>query len=338
LLEIHASMSSLVANWKEVLTTTNLPAGRPVDAVSRWLILTRASVFPMTLTSGLIGGLLAAGHPRANGWYFAVSLLGLVAAHACNNLMNDYFDLEGGVDQSDSPRALYAPHPVLAGWITKSGLVRAIAIFNAMGAAVLLYLFTVRGWPIVAFAAAGLFISVFYVAPPLRLKHHGLGEPGVFVVWGPLMIGGSYYVTTGEIPGWVWLASLPYAILVTTVLIGKHVDKLEHDARKGIRTLPVLIGEANALALNRGLMISFYVVVAALVVVGVLGPWVLLVLASLPLLRKILKVYSEPRPAAPPPRYPIWPLWYVAAAFVLTRRAGILLVLGLVLNRLAPLL
>ena len=62
-----------------------------------------------------------------------------------------------------------------------------------------------------AFALAGLFISVFYVAPPLKLKHHGLGEPGVFVVWGPLMIGGTYYVTAGTLPPWVWVATLPYA-------------------------------------------------------------------------------------------------------------------------------
>ena len=331
-------MSSYVANWKEVLSTSNLSDKKPVDFVSRWLILTRAAVFPMTLTSGLIGGLLAIGHPDADWRYFTVSLLGLVAAHACNNLMNDYFDLEGGVDQSDSPRALYAPHPVLAGWITKSGLLRAIAFFNALGAIVLVYLFTVRGWPVVAFAAAGLFISVFYVAPPLKLKHHGLGEPGVFVVWGPLMIGGTYYVTTGDVAPWVWAASLPYAILVTTVLIGKHVDKLEHDRRKGIHTLPVLLGSEAALQLNRALMASFYVVIAALVISGTLGIWVLLVLASLPLLRKVWKVYSEPRPAAPPANYPIWPLWYVAAAFLLTRRAGALFLLGLALNHLLPVL
>ena len=187
----------------------------------------------------------------------------------------------------------------------------------------------------VLFAAAGLFISVFYVAPPLRLKRHGLGEAGVFVVWGPLMVGGTYYVTTGEMPAWVWAASLPYAILVTTVLIGKHVDKLEHDVGKGIHTLPVLLGAGPTLALNRALMASFYVVVVGLVASGVLGAWVLLSLASLPLCAKVWKVYSKPRPAAPPPRYPIWPLWYVGAAFVLTRRAGALFVLGLLLNRLA---
>ena len=50
----------------------------------------------------------------------------------------------------------------------------------------MLYLASVRGPLIVAFALGGLFVSVFYVAPPIRLKHHGLGEPGVFLVWGPL--------------------------------------------------------------------------------------------------------------------------------------------------------
>ncbi|MGH7896984.1 MAG: prenyltransferase [Candidatus Binatia bacterium] len=329
-------MGYRVANWKEVLTTTNLRPGRPVDFVSRWLILTRAAVFPMTLTSGLIGGLLAAGHPQANWAYFAIGLVGLIAAHACNNLMNDYFDLAGGVDESDSPRALYAPHPVLAGWISKAGLVRAIVFFNLLGALVLGALFLVRGWPVLALALAGFFVSFFYVAPPLRLKHHGLGEPGVFVVWGPLMIGGIYFVTTGELPMSVWAASIPYAILVTTVLIGKHVDKLEHDSRKGIHTLPVLLGAPAALALNRFLIVSFYVTILALVVSGTLGAWVLLVLGSLPLLRQLLHVYSRPKPEAPPAGYRIWPLWYVAPAFVLTRRAGALFVLGLLLNRILP--
>lgn len=332
-----ASRGSLLENWREVLLTSNLSAGRTMDPVSRWLILTRASVLPMTLTSGLIGGLLAAASPNPHWGAFALSLVGLTVAHACNNLMNDYFDFRGGVDTSASPRALYAPHPVLAGWITEQGLRRAILLLNAIGLAILLVLYAARGWPVAAFALAGFLVSFFYVAPPIRLKHRGLGEPGVFVVWGPLMIGGTYFVTTGELPAWVWAASIPHAILVTTVLIGKHIDKFEHDTARGVATLPVLLGEKPALRLNQALMVSYYVVVAALVAAGVLGLWVLLVFASVPLLVRMLKLYSAPKPDRPPARYPIWPLWYVASAFLLTRRAGGLFVLGLVLDRLLPL-
>ena len=104
---------------------------------------------------------------------------------------------------------------------------------------------TQRGPLVAAFALGSLFVSVFYVAPPIRLKHIGLGEPGVFVVWGPLMTVGTFFIATGQIPGWAWVASLPYAILVTSVLFGKHIDKIEANTKKGVRTMPVLLGERN---------------------------------------------------------------------------------------------
>jgi 1,4-dihydroxy-2-naphthoate octaprenyltransferase len=313
----------------------NLADDRPMDAVSRWLIMTRAAAIPMTLTSGLIGGLLAVRAANPNWGYFALSLAGLLIAHACNNLTNDYFDLESGVDTFSAPRALYAPHPILAGWTSRSGLARAIALFNLVDAAILFALFVVRGWPVVLFALAGFLISVFYVAPPVRLKHRGLGEPGVFIVWGPLMVCGTYYATTGELPFWVWAASITYAILVTSVLMGKHIDKLPYDAKQDVRTLPVILGERAALRANQILMCSFYVVIAGLVVAEVLGVWTLLVLASLPLLWRTLSLYSRAKPDKEPPNYPVWPLWYVASAFVHARRAGALLVLGLFANWLA---
>src|SRR2546425_5583445 len=262
----------LPASWRRLIATGTPPRGRAIDGVSRWRLIPRAGVFTMTLTSALIGGLLAAATAVAPRWgYFALALLGLVIAHAANNMINDYFDLSGGVDTAEYTRALYAPHPILSGLITKRGLLAAIAAVNLADLAILAALVAARGWPVAAFALAGLFVSVFYVAPPLKLKHHGLGEPGGFVVWGPLMIGGTYYVTAGTLPAWVWLASAPYALAVTTVLIGKHVDKYEQDRARGIHTLPVLLGRTTSLRLNQALMIGFYVTVLALVVRGVLG-------------------------------------------------------------------
>ena len=227
---------SLISNWKEVLDTANLSPDKEMDVVSKWLIITRAAVFSMTATSGLIGGLLAAALAASpNYLHFGLALVGLVLAHAANNMINDYFDLQGGVDDDEYTRALYAPHPVLSGLLTKRQLLTAIAAVNVIDALIMAYFVINVGWLTLVFALAGLFISVFYVAPPLKLKHHGLGEPGVFLVWGPLMIGGTYYVTAGQLPpAGVWLACVPYALVVTTVLIGKHIDKLDVDKAKGI--------------------------------------------------------------------------------------------------------
>jgi 1,4-dihydroxy-2-naphthoate octaprenyltransferase len=217
-------------------------------------------------------------------------------------------------------------------------LLSAIAIVNLIDAIILVFFFLKTGWPVMVFALLGLFISVFYVAPPIKLKHHGLGEPGVFIVWGPLMIGGTYLVTAGEIPPpGVWLACVPYALIVTTVLIGKHIDKREADQSKGIRTLPVILGERISLWLNGALMIAYYLVVLVLVALGTLDAWVLLVFIALPRLGRVLKIYREPRPTEPPPDYPVWPLWYVSAAFYHNKLAGMLFVLGLILNLIFPL-
>ena len=55
--------------WKTAYNTANLPVGmtHPPDAVSKWIVITRAAVFSMTVTSGLIGGLLAVGAQRLTG-------------------------------------------------------------------------------------------------------------------------------------------------------------------------------------------------------------------------------------------------------------------------------
>src|SRR4029077_5911693 len=305
-------LGGLLDNWRHILAQGNLPAGRAIDGVSRWLLITRACVFSMTATSALIGGLLAATAPQANWRCFALALVGLILAHAANNMINDLFDTAGGVDTAEYTRALYAPHPLLSGLISKRGLIASIAAVNLIDLLILIALVSVRGWPVAAFALAGLFISVFYVAPPLKLKHHGLGEPGVFVVWGPLMIGGTYYVTAGSITPRGGGATPAHPISVTTVLIGKHVDKYEQDSARGIHTLPVILGRETSLRLNQALMIAFYPIVVGLVLPGALGPGVLLVVLALPRLVRVLKAYSEPKPAAPPPNYRIWPLWYVA--------------------------
>jgi len=329
---------SMLSNWKEVIDTANLSPEKEMDVVSKWLIITRAAVFSMTATSGLIGGLLAAGIVANPNWLnFGLALVGLIIAHAANNMNNDYFDMQGGVDTQEYARALYAPHPVLGGLISKRRLGGAVLLLNLVDALILAVLYLRTDWPVLAFALAGLFISFFYVAPPIKLKHIGLGEPGVFVVWGPLMIGGAYYVTAGQLPApGVWLATIPYALIVTTVLLGKHIDKLEADRQKGIRTLPVLLGERASLWLNVALMSAFYAIVAALVLSGALAVWVLLVFLALPRLVEVLKIYRQPKPSKPPENYAVWPLWFVSWAFYHNKRAGTLFVLGLALNLLFP--
>ena len=290
----------------------------------------------MTLIAVFTAGLLAVRATGFNVVLFGLAAVGAVLAHASNNLMNDLFDLDVGNDTEQYPRALYAPHPILSGMITRGGLIRAVLVVNLIDFVIMVFLVTQRGWPVLGFALAGLFISVSYTAPPLRLKKRGLGEPGVFLIWGPLMIGGTYFAATGHLTWQPLLASVPYGLLVTSVLMGKHIDKLPWDGPKGVGTLPYLVGEARARRITQVLMIAFYPVVLLLVLGGVLGLASLLVILAVPRLLEVLRQYAKPKPTSPPDDYPVWPLWYVAAAFLHTRRAGGLLVLGLLVGAILP--
>src|SRR5438105_7879319 len=242
--------------WRVVMSTCNAPAGAS-DVVTRWLVLTRACVQPMTLTSAAIAGLLAVRVPGFSVVLFALAALGIVLAHAANNLVNDIFDESLGADTADYPRALYAPHPVISGMATRRTLVTAFLVLNLLDLAILLVLTAYRGWPIIAFALLGLLGSVGYAAPVLRFKKRGLGEPVVFLVWGPLMVGGTYFAANGQLPWQVLAASIPYSILCTTVLFGRQIDKLQWDAPLRIWTRPLLRCGRAARPLTLDLMAPF---------------------------------------------------------------------------------
>jgi 1,4-dihydroxy-2-naphthoate octaprenyltransferase len=340
------TLRTRLAAWSEIMQTANPPATLPLDTVGKWLVMTRAAVFPMTLWSGTIGALLAVEQSRlvpglVIDWLGVVlAVVGIVLAHAANNLINDFFDQSQGIDSEGYVRALYAPHPVLSGWITRAGLRNAILALTAIDGLILIALALRNPQPalVAAFALAGLFLSVFYVAPPFSLKRRGLGELDVFLTWGPLMIGGTYLVATGTIPVWVLIFSMPYALLVTSVLFGKHIDKIEPDTALGIRTLPVILGEPLARRTGQLLMLAFYPLLLGAVLAGWVGPWVLLAGLAIPELIRALRFFNKPKPDAPPAWYPArgWPLWFVGFAFRHVRLAGFLMTLGLVLNVLIP--
>jgi 1,4-dihydroxy-2-naphthoate octaprenyltransferase len=332
----NATRRSRLSSWAYALRTTNPPPDGPADLVTRWLVITRAAVLPMTLFAGLVAALLADRQPGLDWRWLTLAIIGILLAHTVNNLMNDLFDTQTGLDSNTYPRALYAPHPVLSGLVTRRTLLIAIGLVNLADLAILIVLTWARGWPVLAFALSGFILSVAYTAPPVRLKKRGLGEPDVLVVWGPLMVCGTYYSAVGHV-GWdVLLASLPYGLLCTTVLMGKHTDKIPFDEPLGIRTLPVMIGEARARVLTLAMMVGFYVLVVAAVLARAM-PWpALVVVLALPRLIKVWPYFRRPPPDEPPADFPVWPLWYAALAWVHVRQAGALLVLGLAIGALLP--
>lgn len=304
-----------------------------LDPVAKWLIACRASVLFMTFTAAALGGLMAwrAGSFHWDLWLATV--LGLMFAHATNNLLNDYTDSRRGIDKDNYYRNQYGVHVLEDGLMNEGQFWRYLGV--TAGIALLLggWLVWQRSGLTVDLMLAGAFFVLFYTWP---LKYYGLGEPAVLLVWGPLMVGGSYYVLAGH---WSWAVawlSLVFALGPTTVLFGKHTDKLEADRSKGVNTLPVILGERLSRRCVLGMIAAQYLLSIGLVLSGSFGWPLLLVLASLPALPRLFRVYQHPKPTEKPEGYPdeVWPLWFSAHAFRHTRRFTSLFLVGVVVDTL----
>jgi 1,4-dihydroxy-2-naphthoate octaprenyltransferase len=304
-----------------------------LDPVAKWLIACRASVLFMTFTAAALGGLMAwrAGVFQWDLWLATV--IGLMFAHATNNLLNDYTDSRRGIDKDNYYRNQYGVHVLEDGLMNERQFWRYLGVTAAVALALGGWLIAQRAGLTLDLMLAGAFFVLFYTWP---LKYYGLGEPAVLLVWGPLMVGGSYYVLAGT---WSWdvaWLSLVFALGPTTVLFGKHIDKLEADKSKGVNTLPVILGERRARRWVLGMLLAQYVVCVSLVLVGSFGWSLLLVMINVPILPGLFRVFSQVKPAFAPTDYPeeVWPLWFSAHAFRHTRRFTSLFLAALVLDTL----
>jgi 1,4-dihydroxy-2-naphthoate octaprenyltransferase len=302
-----------------------------LDIISRWLISTRAAVLIMTFISAALAGIFAwrDGSFHLGRWVLLV--IGLIFAHATNNLINDLTDYKRGVDKNNYFRTQYGPQPIQQGLLTIRTLLVYIAVTGLIAVAAGIPLVLQGGSTALWLMIAGVVFVLFYTFP---LKYIGLGELAVLVIWGPLMIGGGYYVISGA---WDWnvvWASLPYALGPTTVLFGKHIDKLDADKAKKIHTMPVILGEKAARYTVLGMIAIQYATVIALVISGFFTPVMLLVLGGLTAIPRVWAMYKNPKPESCPSDYDpsIWPLWFSAISFYHNRRYGMFLMVGLILE------
>jgi len=311
-----------------------------LDVVSKWLIATRSAVTTVTIYSCIIAGMLA--------WrdgYFAwlpwlVITLGLFIAHGTNNLLNDYTDFSRGVDKDNYFRTQYGVHPLVQNFWTKS---QQIQWFIASGviatlSGVFALFYTNFNPMVIGLFAFGALVLLFYTWP---LKYWALGEFAIFLIWGPIMIAGVYFVLAlgknGDFAN-VWnvaLAGIPFGLSVASINVGKHIDKMLDDRARGVGTFPVRAGQTFARYVNIAAIVLAYAVVIYLVVTGYFSTAMLLVLFAAQRALYAVMVLSKPRPEGPPKGFEaFWPTWFSGFCFYHNRMFGGLLILGVLLDTL----
>jgi 1,4-dihydroxy-2-naphthoate polyprenyltransferase len=309
-----------------------------LDFVSKWLIATRSAVTTVTIYSCIIAGLLAWRDGFFSWGPFLILTLSLFIAHGTNNLLNDYTDFSRGVDKDNYFRTQYGVHPLVQGFWTKSQQIQwfiASGILAVIGG---IYALNYTGFNpyIIGLFVFGALVLLFYTWP---LKYWALGEFAIFLIWGPIMIAGVYFVLAlgvGEHnPANLWnvaLAGIPFGLSVASINVGKHIDKRDDDLRKGVGTFPVRVGEKFARVVNQLAVVLTYAVIVYLVVVHYFTPIMLIVFFAVKRALLVIGVLNKPRPAEPPKEWPAWPTWFSGFAFYHNRMFGGLLILGLIID------
>src|SRR5256712_1342142 len=157
-----------------------------------------------------------------------LAALGVVCLHAATNMSNDSIDFKRGVD--DLPTRLVSPFTggarVLPDAAVSFEAHRRVWIgFFAAAALIGIILAFIRpnGWILLVLGGIGGATGRFHTLPPFALQYHGVGEIAVAIIFGPLVVLGSFAVQAGAGPWEPLPASIPLGPLVAAFLLGDRI-------------------------------------------------------------------------------------------------------------------
>jgi 1,4-dihydroxy-2-naphthoate octaprenyltransferase len=260
-----------------------------------WFLASRPWSFTMTAISVSVGSAMAAIDGPFSWPFFFLTLISAVLMHAATNLINDYYDVKSGVDTVQAKTAHYRPHPLVEGLLPAEQVRLVAYLLYTMAAVIGLFLTLTRGLAVFWIGVVGLLAGLTYTAPPFRYKYVALGEISVFLMWGPLMVEGAYFVQRQAFDLNALLVSMPFGVLVALVLLANNIRDIDHDRSRHIHTLATLLGHRKGLYAYMLLMVLAYA--GMLILAGILTPWVLIIFVSLPLAIGLLKQMLHAVPA-----------------------------------------
>lgn len=239
-----------------------------------WFIATRPWSFPASLVPMLVGAALGYAKGSFDVGLLFLTLAGGLLFHVGANLFNTYFDYRRGVDTAKDAD----DRTLVDNLLPPSRVAWAAAVCFGLGAGAGAALAAISGWPIVVLGAIGLFLAFFYTAGPFGYKYRSLGDVGIFVSFGPLLVLGAYLVQRQDFAFTPLLFSLPVGLFIDAILHANNMRDTEADARAGARTLAHALGPAGSSWALYAMLLSPYLF--ALAFAGWFSPWTLLPLLT----------------------------------------------------------
>ena len=205
-----------------------------------WFLACRPKTLSVSLSPVLVGT-AAAWHDSGQLMWLPLlaAALGAAFIQIGTNLFNDVGDFLRG---TDTPGRLGPQRATAEGWLS-AGQVRAGAwLAFALAFVCGIYLVGHGGWPIVVIGLASLAAGLAYTGGPKPIAYGPLGELFVFVFFGLVAVGGSYYLQTLSFGPSALIAATLVGIHAAAVITVNNYRDLDGDAANGKNTLAVRLG------------------------------------------------------------------------------------------------
>jgi 1,4-dihydroxy-2-naphthoate octaprenyltransferase len=209
------------------------------------------------------------------------ALVGCLLLQIAVNLANDYFDGIKGIDTNER----LGPVRVTQSGLMDSGTVKkAMIIVLGLAGLIGLYLMSVGGWPLFWIAVVSILGALTYSGGPFPMASHGLADFFVFVFFGLVAVGGTYYVQALDLTWTVFFLAFPVGFVITAILVVNNYRDMATDAAVGKRSLAVILGPAWTRVQFVLLLVLTYATPVILAAAHRISIWAaLLPLLSLPL-------------------------------------------------------
>lgn len=208
-----------------------------------WILAARPRTLHAAAAPVFVGGGLAWADDAFRLLPFAAVFAGGLLIQVGTNLANDYSDYMRGADTEDR---VGTPRAVQAGLIAPAAMRRGSAATFGLATLLGVYLVSVGGWPVVAIGLASIVAGIAYTGGPWPYGYRGLGDLAVFLFFGLVATGGTYWVLAlGLRPG-VLVAGCAVGALNTSILVINNLRDRGTDESAGKRTLAVVLGEPGS--------------------------------------------------------------------------------------------
>lgn len=256
----------------------------------RWLTAARPKTLPASIAPVLLAAALSLENRSATVVTYVATLIAAVLIQILTNFANDLYDYLKGADTASRIGPLRVTQARL---VSPNEMRIAIVVTLILALGFGAYLVAIGGVPILVIGVLSLVFALLYTAGPWPLAYLGIGELFVLIFFGPVAVGGAFYLFTGELSSTALWIGLTVGMLSTTILVVNNLRDRATDAIANKLTTAVRFGATFSRIQYSVLTIAALFIAAAIAITTSHYGALLSLICIYPALKNIREVWSR---------------------------------------------